>query len=123
MNPNNNNDDNNTKQELAMDDYLEDRTTEEIPEGYIKPNIETKLSKEKRQTCREIVKEINKFGVTERQKLYLIQLLALELSDINLIKKITLAIGEHRENISLSLEDLNKTVSIIIDSDSGSGCG
>jgi len=51
-------------------------------EKYIKPtNIEIQLSKEKRQMCRDIVKEINNFGVSQRQKLFICELLALELED------------------------------------------
>ena len=37
---------------------------------YIVPNIEFKLPKEKRQECRDIVLEIRKFGVSQRQTLY-----------------------------------------------------
>ncbi len=49
---------------------------------YVEPkNIEITLSKEKRQVCREIVKEINNFGVSQRQKLLICELLAVELED------------------------------------------
>lgn len=49
---------------------------------YVQPkNIEIALSKEKRQKCREIVREINNFGVSQREKLFICELLALELED------------------------------------------
>jgi len=79
--------------------------TNESPDGeidktkYIKPNIETKLSAKKRQECRDIVLEIKKFGTSQRQTLYLIYLLALELEDIETMKALTSAIGENRDRI------------------------
>lgn len=66
---------------------------------YIKPNIETKLLPKKRQECRDIVLEIKKFGVSQRQMLYLIYLLSLELEDIEIMKALTAAIGENRDKI------------------------
>lgn len=56
---------------------------------YIKPDIELQLSEEKRKECREIIQEIKKFGVTsQRQILYLIYLLSLEVENINTMKKL-----------------------------------
>ena len=48
---------------------------------YIEPNIEFELPKEKRQECRNILMEIKNFGVSQRQILFLIRLLALELEN------------------------------------------
>lgn len=81
---------------------------------YIIPNIEFKLPKEKRQDCRDIVLEIRKFGVSQRQTLYLIYLLALELEDRKAMQALVKAVGEHREEIPLSLSDSNKDTPKII---------
>lgn len=43
--------------------------------------IETSLSKEKRDVCRQMVKVLNEYGITQRQKLFICELLALELED------------------------------------------
>lgn len=69
---------------------------------YIKPNVETKLSVQKRQECREIVQEIKKFGINQRQLLYLIQLLALELENTAIMRELQKVIGENREKIPIS---------------------
>ena len=59
-------------------------------EAYIVPNyIETKLPKEKRMECRGIVKTINEYGISQRMKLYMIYLLALELENRESMVKIT----------------------------------
>jgi len=67
-------------------------------EDYIQPNIEHKLSSEKRKECREIVREIKQFGVSQRQMLYLIYLLSLELEDVATMRALTKTIGENRES-------------------------
>jgi hypothetical protein len=82
---------------------------------YVSPSIEVKLTKEKRQVCRDILVEIRNFGISQRQRLYLIYLLALELENQEAMKAITFACGEHRENIPLTKEDtgssiINKTI-------------
>lgn len=78
--------------------------TDEAEEGveYIQPNIEIKLPAAKRMECRNIVKEIKEFGINERQKLYLIYLLSLELEDREVMLALTKAIGENREKIKIS---------------------
>ena len=45
-------------------------TEQNIP--YIQPSIEGKLSKEKRDEIHQIVQEINNFGISQRQIIYLI---------------------------------------------------
>jgi hypothetical protein len=77
---------------------------DETEEGveYIKPNIESKLPAKKRQECRNIVQEIRQFGVSQRQLLYLIHILALELENRETMVSITNAIGENREKIPVS---------------------
>lgn len=62
-------------------------------------NIETKLSKEKRLECRKIVKEIKDFGVSQRQILFLIQQLGLELENRETMIAITDAVKKHRDKI------------------------
>lgn len=67
--------------------------------AYITPNIETKLSKEKRQVCRDIVREITRFGVSQRQLLFVIQLLALELENREVMLSLVQAINAGRDKI------------------------
>ena len=69
-------------------------------EAYVVPNyIETKLSKDKRLQCRGIVKTINDYGVSQRMKLYLIYLLALELENRDSMMKIAKVVGECKDTI------------------------
>lgn len=44
--------------------------------------------------CRQIVKEISNYGITQRQQKLLIYLLALELEDIDLMKTVTSTIKD-----------------------------
>lgn len=74
-------------------------TKEEEKEVYVEPNIEYELSKEKRQTCREIVKEIKEFGINQRQLLFLIQLLAMELENGEAMRAISKAVGAVRKEV------------------------
>jgi hypothetical protein len=67
---------------------------------YIKPNIEMELPKEKRQTCRDIVQEIKNFGVSQRQILYIIQLLSMELENREVMLALVKTIGEQRNKLS-----------------------
>lgn len=92
----------------AMSATHEDEThlTEHTPE-YITPSIEVKLSKEKRQVCRDILLEIRNFGVSQRQLLFLIHLLALDLEDVSTMKAISSIVSENRENIPLTKEDVS----------------
>ena len=57
-----------------------------------------KLSSEKQAEentfCRHIVSEINNVGITERQRAFLIYLLALELENIELMKAVTATVRE-----------------------------
>lgn len=83
-----------------FDEMLTDEKEAKNDEAYVVPNyIETKLSKEKRQECRGIVKTINDFGISQRQKLYLIYLLALELENRDSMMRITKVIGECKDSI------------------------
>jgi len=78
--------------------------TEEAQEGeeYIQPNIELELSVNKRKDCRDIVMEIKKFGISQRQMLYIIYLLSLELEDNKTMRAIVKTIGENRKNVPVS---------------------
>jgi predicted transcriptional regulator len=68
---------------------------------YGKTEIEAQA--EKMHYCREIVREIIRFGVNEEQKKQIIKLLVLELEDINLMKAITEIIQLEKENTSRQL--------------------
>lgn len=80
--------------------FLDDEPVEGV--SYIQPNIEIKLPANKRMECRNIVQEIKKFGVNQRQILYTIYLLSLELEDVELMRSLTKVIGEKRENVKIS---------------------
>jgi hypothetical protein len=82
------------------DELLTDTDETKEGEAYVVPNyIETKLSKEKRLQCRGIVKTINQYGVSQRMKLYLIYLLALELENRDSMMKIAKVVGECKDTI------------------------
>lgn len=49
---------------------------------------------EENQVCRQISREISLFGITERQRLMLIYLLAMELEDTNQLQEITSVVKE-----------------------------
>ena len=78
--------------------------TDEPEEGvsYIEPNIELKLAAGKRMECRNIVQEIKNFGINERQKVYLIYLLALELENREVMLALTTAVGANRDKVKIS---------------------
>jgi len=64
---------------------------------------ETELKAEKMISCRDIVKEIIKFGVNEGQKKQIIKLLALELEDVALMKDVVDIIQSEKEKPSKKL--------------------
>ena len=83
-----------------FEEFLDDEPQEGV--DYIKPNIEFQLSAEKRKECRNIIQEIRKFGISQRQMLYLVQLLSLELENREVMLALTKAIGENRDKIKIS---------------------
>lgn len=52
-----------------------------------------KLAQEK-QVCRQIVKEIGNFGISQRQQMFIIYLLSLELENVEHMQELTAAIRE-----------------------------
>jgi hypothetical protein len=90
--------------------------TEEQQEGeeYIKPNIELDLPANKRKDCRDIVLEIRKFGVSQRQLLYIIYLLSLELEDNDIMRSIVKIIGEKRKDVPVNSLERPSNVKLII---------
>jgi hypothetical protein len=101
----------------AWESFLtdEEEAAQQDPKNFIQPNIETKLPAHKRKECRDIVMEIKKFGVSQRQLLYLIYLLSLELEDVETMRSLAKVIGEKRERIPLSITDeMKETPSIIL---------
>lgn len=91
-----------------------DEISEADTHKYIKPNIEHKLPAKKRNECRDILLEIKKFGVSQRQMLYLIYLMALELEDVEAMRAITAAVGEHREKTPIESIELNTPSRILL---------
>lgn len=83
-----------------LDSMLEDEAKEGV--AYVKTSagsIEVKLSKEKKDSCRQIVQEIRKFGINQRQLLFLIELLALELENREVMLSVKAAVAENREKV------------------------
>lgn len=60
-----------------------------------------KLAKEK-QIAREIIKEVNNFGITERQRWMLMYMLALELENVDDLREVTSFIKEHKGDVFIS---------------------
>lgn len=79
-----------------MKEEAEDREDGEV---YLEPNIDGELSKEKRQACRDIVQEIRSFGVSQRQILFLIRLLAMELENRSIMTSLIKAVGEGQKEV------------------------
>ena len=76
---------------------------------YIKPtSIETQLSKEKREECRFIVKQLNDFGFGQRQLLFLIELLALQLENRETMLAVKQAVATNRNKVPVSKIILDK---------------
>ncbi len=83
-----------------FDDMLTNEDDVQEGEAYVVPNyIETKLPKEKRMECRGIVKTINQHGISQRQKLYMIYLLSLELENRDSMMKIVKVVSECKDTI------------------------
>lgn len=76
---------------------------------YVQPNVDLELDKDKRQACRDIVLEIKNFGVNQRMILFLIQLLALELENLDAMKAISQAVGGVRKDIPLGNKLITET--------------
>lgn len=86
-----------TKEDKSSDAPVEFWEEEQEGQVYIKPRLDMKLTPRQKQECRDIVLEIRKFGCNSRQKLFLIELLALECEDNNLLRNIKAAVEESRE--------------------------
>ena len=85
---------------IKSDDMLTNEDDVQEGEAYVVPNyIETKLPKEKRMECRGIVKTINQHGISQRQKLYMIYLLSLELENRDSMMKIVKVLSECKDTI------------------------
>lgn len=83
-----------------FDDMLTSEDDVQEGEAYVVPNyIEKKLPKEKRMECRGIVKTINQHGISQRQKLYMIYLLSLELENRDSMMKIVKVVSECKDTI------------------------
>lgn len=78
---------------------MSEKENEEDNVTYVEPNIEHELQKDKRQICRDIVKEIKDFGVNQRQILFIIQLLTMELENREVMRSLSKAIGEARKEV------------------------
>lgn len=88
------------EEQQGFDALLTDSEEREEGVEYVVPKyIETKLSKDKKLECRGIVRTINQFGVSQRQKLFLIYLLALELENRDSMLKIVKAVAESKDSV------------------------
>lgn len=77
--------------------FLEDEAKAGVV--YIKPNLEMKLTDRQKNECRQIVAEIKKFGVTQRQLIFLIDLLVLELENMDSVRRIREVLRQEREQL------------------------
>lgn len=69
---------------------------------------------EENDMCRKIAKEISQFGITERQRLFLIYTLALELEDSDVMLELTACIKElTKSNIFVSGENQQPASSVL----------
>ncbi len=84
-----------------------DNNNNEEEHPTIKPNIEMELSAEKRQTVREIIKEIKNFGVSQRQMVYLIYCLSLELENNEFMRDLVAVVGKHRSKVPVQISEQN----------------
>lgn len=66
-------------------------------QAYINPHLDMKLDPRKKHECREIVAEIKRFGVSQRQLMFIIELLAMELESNDMMKAIKNIIRASRE--------------------------
>ena len=66
-------------------------------------DIKKKRELKEQMICRDILKEILNFGVSEHQKKFLIYLLSLELENVELMKKIDIAINNKKEALKPKL--------------------
>lgn len=64
--------------------------------------LESEAMLEENVACREIVKEIMNFGVDQRQILFIVRLLALELDNLDHCREIIGAVDSFNENILIS---------------------
>lgn len=88
------------KEKEGFDKFLTDESETEEGVEYIKPDLELKLPAHKRNECRQIVNEIKRFGVSgQRQLLYLIYLLALEVEDQDTMRTIVDACKSGRKEL------------------------
>lgn len=85
----------------SLDALFTDPEDAEEGVNYIQPDLELKLHKSKREECRQVVQEIKSFGITsQRQVLYLIYLLALEIEDAGVLKSIVDACKVGRKELT-----------------------
>lgn len=87
-----------TRRNHTKDEVLEDDENA----VYVEPNIEHELHKDKRQACRDIIHEIKEFGISQRQILFLIQLLAMELENGDAMRAILKSVGTVRKEVPVS---------------------
>ena len=90
----------NEEEKAGFDKFLTDVSEADENVEYIKPDIELKLPANKRKECRDIVREIRNFGVTgQRQMLYLIYLLSLEIEDREIMNSLVAACKAGRKEL------------------------
>lgn len=64
-------------------------------------------------TCRDILSEINNFGISELQRITLIHLMSLELEDVALMKEIAKLTKHKKLNASSENDEGNKKQNLI----------
>jgi hypothetical protein len=93
---------NQNEKEILTDSTSDVNEIKDKIKDIIPKNIETKLTKEQKDKCRSIVRTINDYGVTQREKIFLCELLALELEDRELMLAFTDAVKKARAKLGES---------------------
>jgi len=83
-----------------------DLTPEDDSQPTVEFSVETMLPKDRKNECRDVVRQLNSFGFSQRQKLYLSYLLALELENHHASKFLVDAIKKTRTMLAPGKEAL-----------------
>lgn len=75
-------------------EFFEDEKPDQV---YIKPRLDMKLSDKHKAECRDIAQEIKKFGINQRQLLFLIDILAMEVENNETMRAIRKATESGRD--------------------------
>jgi hypothetical protein len=94
-----------------MENNERDMDDSNLPDSaFVEYNFELELTKDKKQECRDIVKEIKRFGVSQRQMLYVIYLLGLEFVNSEVMNSVCNAAKSCRKLLLPSSSDSSNII-------------